>query len=30
MMLRLGSYKTQEKEAHHQCHIQLGIPGEAK
>jgi len=30
MMLRLGSYKTQEKAAHHQCHIQLGIPGEAK
>jgi len=28
MMLRLGAYKPQEKEAHHRCHIGLGLPGE--
>ena len=30
MMLRLGAYKTYEKDAHHKCHIQLGLPGEVK
>ncbi|MHB0897383.1 MAG: sulfide/dihydroorotate dehydrogenase-like FAD/NAD-binding protein [Spirochaetales bacterium] len=30
MMLRLGAYRSHEKEAHHKCHISLGIPGEVK
>jgi ferredoxin--NADP+ reductase len=25
MMLRLGSYKSQEETAHHQCHLDLGL-----
>lgn len=30
MMLRLGAYKPQETEAHHRCHLQLGITEEVK
>ncbi|MBN1243046.1 MAG: sulfide/dihydroorotate dehydrogenase-like FAD/NAD-binding protein [Spirochaetales bacterium] len=30
MLSRLGAYKTQEKEAHHVCHLDLGIAGEVK
>lgn len=30
MMLRLGSYKTQEKEENHRCHLQLGTKEEVK
>jgi ferredoxin--NADP+ reductase len=30
MMLRLGAYKGQEKEAHHKCHATLGISEEVK
>ncbi len=30
MLSRLGAYKVQEKEAHHVCHLDLGIAGEVK
>jgi len=30
MMLRLGAYKTQEREAHHRCHLELNIAGEVR
>ncbi|HUX41684.1 MAG TPA: sulfide/dihydroorotate dehydrogenase-like FAD/NAD-binding protein [Rectinemataceae bacterium] len=30
MMLRLGAYKSQEKAAHHRCHLELEIPGEVR
>jgi ferredoxin--NADP+ reductase len=30
MMLRLGAYKPQEKDAHHRCHVGLGIDEEVK
>lgn len=30
LMLRLGAYKDQEKDSHHRCHLQLGIPEEVK
>ena len=30
MLSRLGAYKTQEKEAHHVCHMDLGLAGEVK
>ncbi len=30
MILRLGAYKPQEKEAHHRCHLDLNIAGEVR
>lgn len=30
MVLRLGAYKRQEREAHHRCHLELNIAGEVR
>ena len=30
MMMRLGAYKTQEREAHHRCHLEMSLPREVR
>jgi len=30
MLSRLGAYRDQEKQAHHACHLELGLAGEVK